>query len=133
MRASIIPILLLCSAASLVRAQTKTDPVTEPVRTDWREGLFTEIPAALDIATKQQRGVLVCFSGDPLGDNSVVAQVFRAKKVRDWATEKKLNLALIEFPRPGSSDAEEGKARFFELTRRFKIAGSRTWVALDAT
>lgn len=125
--------MLLIAASLLLHAQTKAAPAAEQVRTGWREGLLTELSAALDIAKKQRGGVVVCFSGEPLGDNSVVAQVFRSTKVRDWATGNKLTLALIEFPRPGTPDLEKAKARFFELTRQFKIAGSRTWMMLDAT
>jgi len=133
MKAGITALLLLCSGPSLLHAQTKAPPVAEQVATGWREGLLTDIPAALALAAKQQGGVLVCFSGDALADTSLAARVFGAKKVREWATEKKLTLALVEFPRAGAPNAEEAKARFYELTRQFKIAGWRTWVVLDAT
>src|SRR5262249_648846 len=105
-KAAIIPLLLLCTASSTLHAQTR-DPVTQQAQTGWREGVLTDIPAALDLATKQRGGVLVCFSGDALADKSLAAQVFQAKKVREWATEKKLTLALIEFPRAGAPNAEE--------------------------
>lgn len=133
MKTPIVALLLLCSASSLLHAQTKAPPATEQVPTGWRKGLLTDIRAAFDVAKKRQGGVLVCFSGDFLADTSFAAQVFQSKKIRDWATEKKLTLALIEFPRPGAADPEKGKARFYELTRQFKIAGWRTWVALDTT
>lgn len=133
MKAIIVALLLLLPASSLLRAQTTAPPVTEPVATGWRKGLLTDIPAAFDIAKKQRGGVLVCFSGDFLADTSFAAQVFQSKKIGEWAAEKKLTLALIEYPRPGAPDPEEAKARFYELTRQFKIAGWRTWVVLDAT
>jgi hypothetical protein len=110
MKAS-IALLLLCAVSSTLHAQTKADPVIQQAQTGWREGVLTDIPAALDLAKKQRGGVLVCFSGDALADKSLAAQVFRTKKVREWATEKKLTLALIEFPRAGAPDAEEAKAR----------------------
>src|SRR5262245_35579950 len=121
MKTFFIPMLLLCAVLSLLHAQVKIDTVGAHEAAGWREGVFTNIPAAFDIAKKQGGGMLICFSGDPLLDKSLAAQVYGEKKIREWASKKNLTLALIEFPRPGTPDVQEARTHFYELTRQFKI------------
>ena len=54
----------------------------------WREGVQRDIPAALDAAMQQGGRVLVCFSSDPVADDSAVAQLLAAREIRDWVTRR---------------------------------------------
>jgi poly(3-hydroxybutyrate) depolymerase len=98
----------------------------------WRQGVLADLSTALGAAAKQGGLVLVCFSSDPVADDSVAAQVFGAPEVREWANTRKLTLAIIEFARAKDPAVAEARSRFVELTREYKIADSPTWLFLDA-
>src|SRR6476661_3075220 len=72
----------------------------------WREGVQRDIPAALDAAMQQGGRVLVCFSSDPVADDSAVAQLLAAREIRDWANDQKVTLTLIEFARANAPDVQ---------------------------
>jgi poly(3-hydroxybutyrate) depolymerase len=120
---------LSIALALVLHAQPGAPAAKSDLQADWRQGVSTDLPAAL-AAAANRGGVLVCFSCEPLGNGSIVAQVYGAKRFRDWASENKLVLALLELPRPKAPDAADARARYVELTRQYHVAGSRTWLLL---
>jgi predicted esterase len=130
-KANFLSVALLMAAPLTLPAQPQTTPAPAG-QAAWRQGLFTDLPAAFGNAVKQQGRVVAGFSSDPLDDHSLVAQVFGAKGIRDWANRNKFTLALIEFPNAKTPGFAAAKAHFAEVTMQNKVAGSRTWIFFDA-
>jgi predicted esterase len=131
MKANLLSVSLLIHVALTLQAQPQTNAAAAG-QAAWRQGVFTDLPAALGNAAKQQGRVAVAFSTDPLDDHSLIAQVYGAKEVRDWAYSNNITLALIEFPNAETSGFAAAKADFVEVTRQNKVAGSRTWLFFNA-
>jgi dienelactone hydrolase len=131
MRAKFCAIASLIVTASLLDAQAQPAQLTEG--SGWRRGVLTDLTGAFEAATKQRGLVVVCFSSDPVTDNSAVAQVFGANEIRDWTKQEKVVPVLVEFAKARTPGVQEARARFVELTRQYQVAGSLTWLFLDAS
>jgi predicted esterase len=128
-------LVLACfiSAALKLSAQDGASLVSGVNQAQWRRDVFTALPDALSAAAKGGRTVVVCFSSDPLGDDSIPARILGSKQIRAWAADRKLTFALVEFPKARTPGVQEARSRFVELTRLYKIAGSPAWLFLDSS